>query len=108
MESLEKLYLQQNEKISFPISHLTYEIKLSFKHFLLPHSLATVIGDKDDVVSWWLQQRLCINKGETKFFDSMLLQITWCLWIERKVRVFGRAAANVDVVVKSLLRESED
>jgi len=48
------------------------------------------------------------NKRETKFFDSMLLQITWCLWIERKVRVFGRAAANVDVVVKSLLRESED
>jgi hypothetical protein len=49
-----------------------------------------------------------INSREMKFFDSLLLLIAWCLWKERNARVSGRASANVDGVVKSLLRESKD
>jgi len=77
-------------------------------HPLQLDTLIPAISDGDDVASWWVQQRMRIDNRERKFFDSLLLLIAWCLWKERNARVFGRASANVDGVVKSLLRESED
>ena len=81
--------------------------------YMLLHLLqldTLILGDGDDVASWWLRQRSRIAAGERKLFDSLLFLVAWCLWKERNVRVFGfsRSAASVNDVVRNLVRESEE
>jgi hypothetical protein len=56
-----------------------------------PSSLwvATLGAPPDNaLISWWLRQRKAVPKAHRKGFDSLVLLITWSLWLERNGRVF--------------------
>jgi hypothetical protein len=56
-----------------------------------------------DVVNWWLQARKQIKKRKWKAFDSLVVLVAWCTWLQRNTCIFrdeSRLPASlVDVVL---------
>jgi hypothetical protein len=42
----------------------------------------------DHLIDWWLRSRKLVTKARRKAFDSLVVLITWNLWLERNSRVF--------------------
>jgi hypothetical protein len=45
--------------------------------------------------NWWLRARKQIAKARRKAFDSLVVRVAWCLWIEQNCRVFSATVKSV-------------
>jgi hypothetical protein len=54
------------------------------------------------MVEWWLAVRKRVTKAQRKAFDSMVLLIAWCVWLQRNTRVHNQAADPAIHVVESI------
>jgi hypothetical protein len=52
-----------------------------------------VLASTDSLTSWWLRARKHIAKAPRKGFDSLVICVAWCVWLEPNDRVF-RGVAN--------------
>lgn len=76
---------------------------------LAPLELQVLLPDDGDILAcWWTQQRRRIDTASRPLFDALLLLVSWCIWKERNVRVFNRAASTAREVVMSIIREATD
>jgi len=62
----------------------------------------------EDLTSWWLDRRSCMDITARPVFDSLLLLITWVLCKERNCRVFERTPSSPQVVIQALRKEGSD
>lgn len=76
---------------------------------LAPVGLTALVPEgADELGSWWLQQRLRLDNDARPAFDSLMLLISWSIWMERNNRTFSRSVAGTQEMFRKVLREAEE
>lgn len=62
-------------------------------------------GANDHLVTWWIHSRKQIPKPRRKAFDSLVILVTWTIWLERNDRVFKRKVQSPTAIVDFIWSE---
>lgn len=55
------------------------------------------------LAAWWTRSRKRVDKADRKTFDSMVLLISWCIWLERNCRTFNSTEKNVVQLIQTII-----
>lgn len=69
-------------------------------HALAPAATTPSLPD------WWTQSRRALVKEHRKDFDSLVLLVTWSLWMERNARTFNRRERTPLILTQDIIREA--
>jgi len=84
---------------------LARELWLKLLH---PVGLDSLLPQHDDeIVDWWLQQRMRLQAEAREVFDSVLMLASWMLWKERNNRTFRDATFTVHELFRAIVTEGE-
>jgi hypothetical protein len=61
----------------------------------------------DEIVDWWLRQRMQLQVEARAVFDSVLMLASWNLWKERNNKTFRDATSNVHELFCEIVTEGE-
>ena len=86
--------------ISCPFSGLVW------REILSRCGIAALVPNGDSFPVWWQQARLRLGKSRRKGFDSLVLLLTWKLWLERNSRVFEGKRSTVPALCSSIANEA--
>ncbi|RCV25768.1 hypothetical protein SETIT_5G192200v2 [Setaria italica] len=75
------------------LSRLTWQV-------LSPSSGEQTLAD------WWMKARRRVSKEDRKTFDSMIVLVTWCIWLERNARTFNSTERNVIQLIQGITEEA--
>ena len=59
------------------------------------------------LVDWWLLERQRLSAEARKAFDTLVLLVSWTLWLERKRRTFQGTAVDVLDLFRWVISEAE-
>ena len=73
---------------------------------LYPVGLDSLLPQHDDeIVDWWLRQRMELQAEARAVFDSLLMLASWMLWKERNNRTFRDATSTVHELFRAIVTE---
>ena len=81
------------------------EIWLGVLRPLAWHSL-TPCSNSFSLADWWASARKKLLKSERRDFDSMVLLVSWLLWLERNRRVFDRQSRSAQQLLNLIADEA--
>jgi hypothetical protein len=59
---------------------------------------------EDNFAEWWTRWQKLITKARWKHFDSLVILVTWQLWLQRNNRVFQQE----NIIVSALVDQNLD
>uniref|UniRef100_K3XSL4 DUF4220 domain-containing protein n=1 Tax=Setaria italica TaxID=4555 RepID=K3XSL4_SETIT len=58
------------------------------------------------LAAWGTRSRKRVDKADRKTFDSMVLLISWCIWLERNCWTFNSTEKNVVQLIQTIIDEA--
>jgi hypothetical protein len=65
------------------------------------HHLSPTAGDM--FTGWWLQSRKRVPKARRRAFDSLVILVVWCIWLERNSCVFRNITRSLSATLTTVL-----
>lgn len=68
---------------------------------------ALVLETNATLINWWLRERLQLAADARRAFDSLVLLVSWKLWLERNNRTFQGTSAGIQDLFRAVIAEAE-
>ena len=63
-------------------------------------------SDSFSLADWWASARKCLLKDDRRKLDSIIILVSWILWLERNKRVFDRQARSAQQLLSLIADEA--
>jgi hypothetical protein len=102
------LCLQIDETMDHMLVGCVYSREVMFLLFRRCDWLPLISEADDSLVDWWLQARERVPNARRPAFDTLILQVTRCIWLERNARVFKATTSSAAQLVGTIGRLVDD